>query len=83
MVNLINRSSGIPNLPNSVVIDEIPPVGPVAIRMSLARKPKGVSLAFEKAAVNWDYTSGQNGGQLKIDVAAVHIHAVIVVEEDA
>ena len=83
MVHLINRSSGIPNLPTSVVIDEIPPVGPVAIRMSLARKPKGVRLAFEDRAVNWDYASGQDGGQLKIDVPAVQIHAAIVIQEDA
>ena len=82
MVHLINRSSGIPNLPNSAVIDEIPLVGPVTITMSLARKPKKVRLEFEDAAVKWDYASGQNAGQLKIDVATVHIHAAVVVEED-
>jgi len=39
-------------------------------------------LAFEDAAVKWDYASGQNGRQLKIDVATVHIHAAAVVEAD-
>jgi len=82
MVHLINRASGIPNLPNSPVIDEIPPVGPVTMTMSLPRKPKNVSLAFEEATLRWGYASGQNAQQLKIEVAAVHIHAAVVVEED-
>ncbi len=51
--------------------------------MSLPRKPKQVHPAFEKAAVQWSYTHGEKGGQLKVDVAAVHIHAAVIVEEDA
>jgi hypothetical protein len=82
VVHLINRSSGIPNLPNSAVIDEIPPVGPITIAMDLPRKPKKVYLAFEDSAVKWDHAPGQNARQLKIDVATVHIHAAVVVEEE-
>jgi hypothetical protein len=80
MVHLINRSSGLPNLPNSGVIDEIPLVGPITITMDLRHKPKSVTLAFEKAALQSDYAGGSDARRLKIDVAAVHIHAAVVVE---
>ncbi len=56
-------------------------MGPVSIMMSLPEKPKKVHLAFEEAAVTWAYTSREEGGQLKVDVAAVHIHAAVIVEE--
>ena len=78
---LINRSSGIPNLPNSGVIDEIPRVGPITITMAMPRRPKNVSLGFEDAAIQWDYRSGQNSRQVKIEVPSIHIHAAVVVEE--
>ena len=80
IVHLINRSSGIPSLPNSGVIDEIQPAGPVTITMSLPGKPKNVHLAFEDAAVKWACKDGPKGGQLSVDVAAVHIHAAVIVE---
>jgi hypothetical protein len=35
---LLNRASGIPNLPNNGAIDEIPPVGPITVRMRLPVK---------------------------------------------
>ena len=66
IVHLINRSSGLPSLPNSGVIDEIPPVGPVTVRMSLPEKPKKVCLAFEGAAVKWTYTAGRRSGSSKL-----------------
>ena len=81
IVHLVNRSSGLPSLPNSGVIDDIPPVGPVTVTMSLAKKPKKVYPAFEEATLKWTYTNCEKGGQLKVDVAAVHIHAALIVEE--
>ncbi len=81
MVHLVNRSSGLPSLPNSGVIDEIPPVGPVTVRMSLPKKPEKVFLAFEDVPVKWAYTNGEKGGQLTVTVPAVHIHAAVVVVE--
>ena len=53
IIHSINRSSGLPSLPNSGVIDEIPPVGPVTVRMNLPKKPQKVFLAFEEAAIQW------------------------------
>jgi len=82
IVHLLNRASGLlsPNLPNSRAVDEIPPVGPVTLQMKLPQKPKQVSLAFEKAPLQWEYVAGGKGGKLKVVVSAVHIHAAVVVE---
>jgi hypothetical protein len=79
IIHMINRSSGIPNLPNSGVIDEIPSVGPAAITLKLSGKPRNVRLAFEKAAIRWDYATGRKGGILRVSVPTVHIHAAVVV----
>jgi hypothetical protein len=81
IVHLVNRSSGLPSLPNSGVIDEIPPVGPVTVRVNLPKKPKKVFLAFEDAAIQWAYADGEKGGQLTVTVPAVRIHAGVVVVE--
>jgi hypothetical protein len=48
--------------------------------MDLRHKPKNVTLAFEKAALRWDYAGGSDARRLTIDVASVHIHAAVVVE---
>jgi hypothetical protein len=80
IVHLLNRSTGIPTGPSSGVVDEVPPVGPVTLRMKLAHEPTQVSLAFEKAALTWKYTAGRTGGILKVEVPAVHLHAAILVE---
>jgi hypothetical protein len=80
IVHLVNRSSGLPNLPNSGVIDEIPPVGPVLILMGCARKPRKVRMAFEEGRLKSAYTPGANGGRLRLVIPSVRIHAAVVVE---
>jgi len=80
IVHLINRSSGIPNLPNSGVIDEIPSVGPVAITIELPGKPRKVRIAFEKAEIKAKYAAGRKGGIIRVSVPTVRIHAAVVVE---
>jgi hypothetical protein len=80
IVHLINRCSGITNLPSNGVIDEILAVGPVTITLKLSGKPGKVRLAWEKAAMRWRYVAGRNGGMLRVDVPIVHIHAAVVVE---
>lgn len=79
IIHLINRASGIPNQPNNGAVDEIPPVGPVTITWRCNTPPRRVRLAFEKAGVQWGYTTGRIG-KLCITVPFVHIHAAVVVE---
>jgi hypothetical protein len=75
-VHLLNRSSGIPNLPNNGAIDEIPPIGPVTVRMRLPVQPLQVSwqLGDGKAEHQW------KDGVLTVRIPPVHIHGVLVVE---
>ena len=80
IIHLINRSSGIPNLPNSGVIDEIPAVGPVTIAMRVVARPKKVTLAFEKTGIQLKYVPARKAGSVRIVVAAVRIHSAVVVE---
>ena len=76
LVHLINRLSGLPNVPSSGAVDEIPAVGPLAVEMDLAQAPLEVSLAFEEAPLTWEYQAGV----LRIQVERVHIHCAIVVD---
>ena len=77
LIHLINRSSGLPNVPSSGVVDEIFPVGPVGIEIDTPTAPAGVTLAFEDAPLNWAYSSGC----LRISLERVHIHAAVVVKD--
>jgi hypothetical protein len=76
LIHLINRSSGLPNVPSSGAIDEIPPVGPVKIVIECEKAPHSVKLAFEKARLEWEYLPGK----LTITLERVHIHAAVVVK---
>ncbi len=76
LIHLVNRASGSPNLPNNGAIDEIPPVGPVTLRMRLPARPAQVREALESGAVSWEWESGW----LTARLATVRIHAALVVE---
>ena len=80
LVHLINRSSGLPNLPNSGAIDEIPPVGPVEVTLNLSKKPRSVRLALEKSEVTTKWKPRSEGGRLAVTVPSVRIHSVLVIE---
>ena len=76
MVHFVNRISGIPNQPNNGVIDEIPRVGPLSVRMKLAKKPARVSWELDDGSVEWSW----NDGVLEASIPSVWIHGVLVVE---
>ncbi len=78
IIHLINRASGLPNVPNSGAIDEIPPVGPITITINRKTPPTKVQQAFESANLQWTYTPRKNN-TLKITLSQVHIHTAIVV----
>jgi hypothetical protein len=80
IVHFINRLSGIPNQPNNGAIDEIPPTGPVTLTLRGERKPRKVSLAFEKAKPKAAYQPAKQGGLLTITVPQIHLHAALVIK---
>lgn len=75
-VHFINRISGIPNQPNNGVVDEIPRVGPLSVRMRLDAPPKRVSWEFDDGEASWTWEDGV----LEATVPSVWIHGVLAVE---
>jgi hypothetical protein len=75
-VHLINRISGLPNVPSSGAVDEIPPVGPVQITIEMPTAPGAVTLAFEQFPFQWKYQSGR----LVITLEHVQIHAALLID---
>ncbi len=75
LIHCLNRASGLPNVPNSGAVDEIPPVGPITVTLRRSAPPQSVRLAFERAPLAWTYADGT----LRITLERVHIHAAIVV----
>lgn len=64
-IHLINRATGIPNLPNQGAVAEIPATGPLAFRLKTARKPRSVRGAWEHAAeLEWSWEEGILSGIL-------------------
>jgi len=75
-IHLVNRASGIPNLPNNGAIDEIPPVGPIRVAMRMPGRPVSVRCALEDGKLDWDWRDGV----LDVTLVSVRIHAAIRVE---
>jgi len=78
-VHLVNRSSGLPNLPSSGAIDELFPVGPVTVRMPLPADPRQVAWVLEEGPVEWK----REEGVLTALIPAVRIHGILVIECEA
>ncbi len=76
-IHLVNRVSGIPNVPNAGAIAEMPPVGPVSARIRMGVAPAAVREMLEHGEVEWSFTEGVL--HLRLDKA--HVHAAIAIEE--
>ena len=74
---------GVPNRPNDGTVDQIPCLGPVQVRMPLAKRPAKAPLALEKAKVHRRFEPGPNAakgaGTLTAQIDQVRIHAVLVI----
>ena len=75
LLHFINRSSGIPQAPNNGVIDEIPPVGPLTIRLKAEAAPAAVTRLFEDGNVEWSYADGV----CSIELDSVRVHEAVSV----
>ncbi|MCF7837460.1 MAG: alpha-L-fucosidase [Candidatus Marinimicrobia bacterium] len=78
-IHLVNRASGIPNVPNAGAIAEMPPVGPVTASIRMAGLPGGVSARLEPGEVEWTFTEGR----LHIRLDKVRLHAAIVIDMES
>jgi hypothetical protein len=83
IIHLINRSSGLPNSPNAGGVDEIPPAGPIRIRLDLGHEPGSIELMFENGKLKGKFNAKKRGGCLTLKLNKVDIHAAIVIEPAA
>lgn len=68
------------NLPTSGrygIIDHIPAIGPIKIRLGVPKKPRTVEWAPTGDMVEWSWSKGT----LSVTVPSLHVHGVIVVKE--
>lgn len=79
IVHLVNRASGLPTLPNTGAVDEIPPVGPVTITVRGAVKRGAVKRAFEKSDMIVKTTGKGAAAVTRITVPSLRIHAAVVI----
>jgi hypothetical protein len=71
--NLLNRIFGLPNQTNAACIDEIPPVGPITVKIACEQPPQRVPLGVGTGRLTWDFTAGI----LSVCLEQVSIHTVI------
>jgi alpha-L-fucosidase len=76
LVNLINRGAGETLYPQRNMIDEIPPVVDVTVKIRQPTKPKSVSIVPQNTKMEWSYADGF----ITVQLPRVDIHCVLIVE---
>ncbi len=75
-IHLVNRGSGIPNVPSNGAIDEIPIAGPVTITLRAPKRPADVHCELEEGHVEWTWINGT----LSVRLSTVRIHTVVKIQ---
>jgi hypothetical protein len=76
LVNLLNRGSGETLSPKRVIVEELPPIQHVVVRLRTDRRPKSVTIIPSDVHIDWSYRDGL----VTVNVPRVDIHRVLVVE---
>jgi len=76
VINLVNRGAGEALSPNRVIVEELPPVDDVVLRIRRDSAPRAVSLMPGEASVDWEFSRDT----LTIRVKRIEIHSAIVIE---
>jgi len=75
LVNLINRGAGEALSARRVIIDELPPITDIVLRLPYVAPPAHVHAVPADTPVTWEH----GAGQLVVRVPRLEIHAVIVI----
>ncbi len=76
MLNLLNRGAGEMLSPTRVVVEELPPVTDVTLRLHSPVAPRSVTLVPDEVPLTWQH----HGDTLEIHVPQVPIHNIVVIE---
>ena len=79
LIHLLNRSTGSATSPDRKMIDEIPPVGPIELRVRCEDIPAAVTLLPGAEELPFHWSPDQRGGIARITVPPVRIHAAVSV----
>ena len=82
VVHLINRSTGSPFSPNIAATEQVPPTGPVTVRLQLDREPASVRLLYEDALLTRDviHTGDDGTVDMLVTVPQVRLHSALLIE---
>jgi len=76
VINLVNRGAAEALSPNRVIVEEVPPVTDVVLRIRRDSAPQSVSVVPDQPAAKWEFS----GGMLTVRVSRVAIHSAIVID---
>lgn len=76
IVHLINMGVSNPTSPHHVMVEEVPPMGPIELRIKSERRPRSVYLAPSMERLSWDWV----GGAANVAISSVGIMDSVVIE---
>ncbi|MCD6564257.1 MAG: alpha-L-fucosidase [Thermoproteales archaeon] len=76
LIHLINLSRK-QTSPNYSLIDHIPPIGPINIKVKMSKTPRNIYIVPSNEELN--YTSENN--ELKLNISKIKIHSIVVIEK--
>jgi len=77
VINLINRGSANTLSPNQPIVESIAPIGPMTIKVRLAKAPGDVR-AIPASPINWNWSNGM----VTVRLDSIHIHTAIVIGQE-
>lgn len=77
IVHLLNLGSGHPTTPQQTMIEEVPPVGPISLRIVAAKEPTRIYLAPGMEQLSWNFRAGI----LTVQIVSVGILDSVVIED--
>lgn len=77
LVHLLNRGADPPLSPRNVMVERVPPVGPVVVTVHLDAPPEAVTVVPGETALAWTWRAGE----LRARLETVGLHAALVVQE--
>lgn len=79
LVNLINRGAGETLSPRRVIIEELPPITDIVLRLPCQVPPTDVRIVPASTPITWEH----GDGHLVVRVPRLDIHAVVVIASDS
>ncbi len=80
IVHLLNRGASRPASPRHVMVEQVPPAGPVEVRLPLEAAPVAVRVEPPEAASSAQLLWEWSAGRLTARLAQVPVHLALVVE---